>query len=59
MGDKFREGMEGGEGMKRFSVHFIVRTPLQIVFLDNLKNCRSPSKIKPCTMSDTEMSKKN
>jgi hypothetical protein len=26
--------------MKRFSVHFIVHTPIQIVFLNNFKNCR-------------------
>jgi hypothetical protein len=44
--------------MKRFSVHFTVETPLQIVFLNNFENCRSPSKMKLCTMSDPEISKK-
>jgi hypothetical protein len=45
MGDKLREKMwEGGEGMKRFSVNFNVHTPIQIVFLNNFENSRSPFK---------------
>jgi hypothetical protein len=44
--------------MKRFSVHFHVDIPLQIVILNNFKNCRSPSKIKPCAMIGSEISKK-
>jgi hypothetical protein len=30
--------------MKRFSVHFNVHTPIQIVFLNNFENWRSPFK---------------
>jgi hypothetical protein len=30
MGDKLREKMEGGKGMKRFSVHFNLHKPIQI-----------------------------
>jgi hypothetical protein len=30
--------------MKRFSVHFNVHTPMQIVFLNNFENCSSPFK---------------
>ncbi len=30
--------------MKRFSVHFNVYTPIQIVFLNNFENCGSPFK---------------
>jgi hypothetical protein len=47
MGDKLREKMEGGggvKGMKQFSVHFNVHIPIQIVFLNNFENCRSPFK---------------
>ncbi len=44
--------------MKYFSVHSDVYTPLQIVFLNNFENCRSPSKMKPFTLRDAEMSKK-
>jgi DNA mismatch repair protein MutH len=36
-GSKWR----GVKGMKRFSVHFNVHTPIQIVFLNNFENCRS------------------
>jgi hypothetical protein len=43
------EQMEGGKRMTRFSVHFNVHIPLQIVILNNFENCRSPSKMKPCT----------
>jgi hypothetical protein len=49
MWDKLREKMEGGGGVKvikSFSVHFNVHTPIQIVFLNNFKNCRSPFKNK-------------
>ncbi len=30
--------------MKRFSVHFNLHKPLQIVFFKNFENCRSPFK---------------
>ncbi len=30
--------------MKRFSVHFNLHKPIQIVFFKNFKNCRSPIK---------------
>jgi hypothetical protein len=35
--------------MECFSVHFNVQTPLQIVFLNNLKIVGPLSKMKPCT----------
>jgi hypothetical protein len=44
MGDKLREKMEGVKGMQRFSVHFNLQKPIQIVFLKNFENCRSPFK---------------
>ncbi len=47
LGDKLREKMEGGkrdEYMKRFSVHFNLHKPIQIVFFKNFENCRSPFK---------------
>jgi hypothetical protein len=37
-GDKLREKMEGVKGIKRFSVHFNLHKPAQIVFLKNLEN---------------------
>jgi hypothetical protein len=49
MGDKLREKMEGVKGMKRFSVHFHVHTPIQIVLLNNFKIVGPLSKLKPCT----------
>ncbi len=55
----FKEEKGGGvKGIKRFSVHFTVQTPLQIVFLNIFENCKSPSKMKPCTMTGPEISKK-
>ncbi len=43
--EKIGGGGGGGvEGMKFFSVNFNVRKPLQIVFLHNFENCRSPFK---------------
>jgi hypothetical protein len=57
MGDQLREAMEGGKRDERFSVHFNVHTPLQIVFLNNFENFRAPSKMKPCTMSGLEIGK--
>jgi hypothetical protein len=59
MGDKLREKMEGGKGMRRFSVHFTVKTPLQIVFLNNLKIVGPLSKMKPCTRRGPKISKKH
>jgi hypothetical protein len=44
MADKLREKMERGEGMERFSVHFNLHKPTQIVFFKNLENGRSPFK---------------
>ncbi len=44
MGDKFREKMEGGKGKKRFSVHFTLHKPIQIVVYKSFENCRSPFK---------------
>jgi hypothetical protein len=32
MGDKLRKKMEGGKRMKRFSVHFNLHKPIEIVF---------------------------
>jgi hypothetical protein len=55
MGDKLREKMV--KGMKRFSVHFNVHTPIQIVFLNNFENCSSPLKMKPRTRSDPKIGK--
>ncbi len=43
--------------MKRFSVHFTVQTPLQIVFLNNLKNVGPLSKMKPCTRRGPKIEK--
>ncbi len=34
----------GVKGIKRFSVHFNLHKPIQIVFFKNLENCRSPFK---------------
>jgi len=44
MGDKLREKMEVVKGMKFFSVHLNVHTHIQVVFLNNFENCRSPFK---------------
>jgi uncharacterized membrane protein (UPF0127 family) len=44
--------------MKRFSVHFNVQTPLQIVFLNNLKIIGPLSKMKPCTRKGPKIGKK-
>ena len=44
--------------MKRFSVHFTVQTPLQIVFLNNLKIVGPLSKMKPCTRRVPKIGKK-
>jgi hypothetical protein len=43
--------------MKRFSEHFNVHTPIQIVFLNNFENCPL-SKMKPRTRSDPKIGKK-
>jgi hypothetical protein len=57
MGDILREKMEGVNGMKRFSVHFNVQTPLQIVFSNNLKTVGPLSKMKPCTRRGPKIGK--
>ena len=44
--------------MKRFSVHFNVHTPIQIVFLNNLKIVGPLSKMKPCTRRGPKIGKK-
>ncbi len=44
--------------MKRFSVHFTVQTPLQIVFLNILKIVGPLSKMKPCTRRGPKIGKK-
>ncbi len=41
--------MEGGKGMKRFSVHFNLHKPVQIVFFKTLKIVGPLSNMKPCT----------
>jgi hypothetical protein len=58
MGDKLREKMEGGKGMKRFSVHFYLDKPIQIVFLKTLKIVGPLSKMKPCTRRVPKIGKK-
>ncbi len=59
MGDKLREKMERVKGMKRFLVHFNEHTPIQIVFLNNLKIVGPLSKMKPCTRRVSKMGKKH
>jgi hypothetical protein len=41
MGDKLSEKTEGGKRNETFRVLFNVHTPIQIVFLNNVENCRS------------------
>ncbi len=43
--------------MKHFSVHFTVQTPLQIVFLNNLKIVGPLSKMKPYTRRSPKIGK--
>jgi hypothetical protein len=50
--------MEGVKGIKRFRVHFNVHTPIQIVFLNNLKIVGPLSKMKPCTRRGRKKGKK-
>jgi hypothetical protein len=45
--------------MKRFSVHFNVHTPIQIVFLNNLKIVGPLSKMKHCTRRGPKIGKKH
>jgi hypothetical protein len=45
--------------MKRFSLHFNVQTPLQIIFLNNLKMVGPFSKMKLCTRRGHKIGKKN
>ncbi len=59
MGDKLGKEMEVSNRGQTFLVHFNVQTPLQIIFLNNFENCRSPSQMKPCTMRGPEMGKKD
>jgi hypothetical protein len=55
MGDKLRDKMEGGKGMKSFSVHFNLHKPIQIVFFKNFENCKSPFKNENGTRRKNEM----
>jgi hypothetical protein len=45
--------------MKRFSMHFNVQTPLQIVFLNYLKIVGPLSKMKSCTRIGPKIGKKH
>ncbi len=59
MGDKLREKMEGGKGMKRFSVHFNLHKILyKLCFLKTLKIVGTLSKMKPCTTRVPKIGKK-
>jgi hypothetical protein len=58
MGDTLRKKRRGGKRDKTFFSALYCATPLQIIFLNNFENCRSPSKMKPCTMTGPEISKK-
>jgi hypothetical protein len=59
MGDKLREKWRRVKRIKLFSVNFNVHTPIQIVFLNNLKIVGPLSKMKPCTRGDSKIGKKN
>ncbi len=59
MGDKIRKKMEGGKRDETFLVHFTVQTPLQIVFLNNLKIVGPLSKMKPCTRRGPKIGEKH
>jgi hypothetical protein len=50
-------GGGGVKGMKCFSVHLHVHSPLQIVSINNFEHCRSPSKMKHFTMRGLEIGK--
>ena len=58
MGDKLREKMEGGKGMKRFSVHFIGTNLYKLCSLKTLKIVGPLSKLKPCTRRVPKIGKK-
>jgi hypothetical protein len=45
--------------MKRFSVHFNLHKPIQIVLFKNVENIRSPFKMKPCTRRVPKIGKKH
>jgi len=53
--------LRGGKGVKRFSVHFNLHKPIQIVFFKNFENCTvGPlSKMKPCTRRVPKIGKKH
>jgi hypothetical protein len=53
------EKMEGGKRDESFSMHFNVHTPIQIVFLNNLKTVGLLSKMKPCTRRGPKIGKKH
>jgi hypothetical protein len=62
MGDKLREKMEGvkrDETFFRFSVHFNLHKPIQIVFLKNFEIVGPLSKMKPCTRRVPKIGKKH
>ena len=45
--------------MKRFSVHFNLHKPIQIVFFKNFENCRSPFKNETLHQERSEDREKN
>jgi hypothetical protein len=49
----------GVKWIKLFSVHCNVHTPIQIVFLNNLKIVGPLSKLKPCTRRNPKIGKKS
>jgi hypothetical protein len=49
----------GGERDERFSVHFNLQKPIQILFFKNFENCRSLSKMKSCTRRVPKIGKKH
>ncbi len=48
----------GGKGIKRFSVHFNLHKPIQIVFFKNFEIVGPLSKMKPCTRRVPKIGKK-
>ncbi len=44
--------------MKHFSVHFNVQTPIQLVFINNFENCRTPFKNETLRQESSQHRKK-
>jgi hypothetical protein len=59
MGEKLREKMDGGKGMKRFSVHFICTNLCKMCSLKTLKIVGPFSKMKPCTRKVPKIGQKH